>query len=153
MAEAIRDESGIEAEVRESTGAGAEAAETQTGLDQNVAGALAYLFGFVTGILFYVLEEDNEFVRFHAAQSIALAASAFVLYVGLSVAGAVVSALTFSGSTGAFVAFSVVSLALSLAWLAITLAAFGLWVYLMVRAYQGETPRVPVIGGLADRIR
>lgn len=151
MANVIGDESRIEADV----GATPEkkTVETETGIDQNVAGALAYAFGIVTGLVFYLVERENEFVRFHAAQSIAFSASVLALYVGLSVVGAVVSALSVSGGTGAFVAFGLVSLVLSLAWLAITLGSFVLWVYLMVRAYQGETPRVPVIAGLADRIR
>ncbi len=43
--------------------------KTSSGLDQNLAGALAYLLGPITGILFLVLEKENRFVRFHAMQS------------------------------------------------------------------------------------
>lgn len=129
-----------------------QAEKTGTGIDQNVAGALAYLFGVVTGILFYFLERDNEYVRFHAAQSIATFGLVFVGVIGLSVVGIMVSALSFSGSLGGFLVGGVLSLVLLLVWVVVSLASFGLWVYLMVRAYQGKTPRVPVAAGIADRL-
>jgi uncharacterized membrane protein len=47
-----------------------EAPKTSIGLDQNIAGALCYLFGWVTGLVFYLIEKDNSFVRYHAMQSI-----------------------------------------------------------------------------------
>ena len=43
--------------------------KSSTGLDPNLAAALAYLLGFLTGILFLVIEKDSKFVRFHALQS------------------------------------------------------------------------------------
>ena len=45
-------------------------AGTSTGLSPNVAGLLCYVAGWITGIIFLVLEQRNKFVRFHAAQSI-----------------------------------------------------------------------------------
>ena len=42
---------------------------SSTGLDENVAGFLCYLFGFVTGIVFLVVEKESRFVKFHAMQS------------------------------------------------------------------------------------
>ena len=47
-------------------------AATAGGLTDNIAGALCYLVGFVTGILFLVMEPYSKkpFVRFHAFQSI-----------------------------------------------------------------------------------
>ena len=43
--------------------------KTSTGLDANVAAALTYAIGWVTGLAFLVMEKDNRFVRFHAMQS------------------------------------------------------------------------------------
>ena len=43
--------------------------KTSTGLDANVAAALTYAVGWVTGLAFLVMEKDNRFVRFHAMQS------------------------------------------------------------------------------------
>jgi uncharacterized membrane protein len=126
--------------------------ETQgTGLDSNVAGALAYLFGALTGIIFYVLEPEDEFVRFHAAQSIVVSVGFFVLAFGTSIVTTVLSVLG-GASAGASVAFGLVSLVIGLVWLVVALAGFGLWLFLMLRAYQGKRTRIPVAAGVADRI-
>jgi uncharacterized membrane protein len=125
--------------------------ETESGLDENVAGALSYLFGFVTGLIFYLIEEDNPYVRFHAAQSMVATGLLFVAYVGLSIVGTVVSTVLFS-STSTFFVGSILSLVLGLIWLVVALGTFAIWVYLMVRAYQGETPRVPIAAGVADEL-
>ena len=50
---------------------GAAVAENNSGLDSNVAGTLSYLFGFVSGLIFYLIEKEDRFVRWHAAQSMA----------------------------------------------------------------------------------
>lgn len=126
--------------------------QTSTGLEENVAGALSYLFGALTGIIFYLVEQDNEFVRFHAAQSIVLFGIVFAASVFLGVVGTVTSALFFSGGAATFLVGSLVSLVLMLAWLVVGLVTFGLWVFMMVRAYQGKTPRVPIAAGLADKL-
>ena len=126
--------------------------ETQgTGLDPNVAGALAYLFGALTGIVFYVLEPEDEFVRFHASQSIVVSVGFFVLAFATSILTTVLGVLG-GASAGASVAFGLVSLVIGLVWLVVALAGFGLWLFLMLRAYQGERTRIPVAAGIADRI-
>lgn len=114
-------------------------------------GALSYVFGFVSGLIVYLLERDNPFVRFHAAQIIALTGAFAALYVGLSVFGTTISAITYT-STSAFIVGSLLSLVLMLIWFGIALGGFVLWVYLIVRTYQGRTPRVPVVAGIADRL-
>lgn len=127
------------------------AAESELGLDENVSGALSYLFGFVSGLIFYLLEKENEFVRFHAAQSIAFSGLLFVAYIALSVVGSVLTTVLFT-STSTFIVGSLLSLVLGLAWLVVALGGFAVWVYLMVKAYQGETPRIPVAASIADRL-
>ena len=134
------------------SGTGVEATATSSGLDENVAGALCYLLGVVTGVVFFVVEKDNRFVRFHAAQSIAAFGLVFVASVVLGFVGTAVSALVVSGSTGAFLVGSLVSLVLLLAWSVVGLATFALWLYLMFRAYQGKTPRIPIAASIADRL-
>lgn len=125
--------------------------ETESGLNQNVAAALSYLFGIVSGLIFYLIEQDNPFVRFHAAQSMVVTGVVFVAYIGLSIVGTIVSSVLFT-STSTFFIGSIVSLVLGLLWLVLALGAFALWVYLMVRAYQGETPRIPVAADIADSL-
>ncbi|HEX2090883.1 MAG TPA: DUF4870 domain-containing protein [Longimicrobiaceae bacterium] len=106
-----------------------------TGLAPNVAGALSYLLGPITGILFLVLEKESRFVRFHAAQSIGVSIVLFVVNVALMVLTGVLSVIPILGTLIGF-----------LLSLAVGLASFGLWLYLMYRAYQGEEWEVPWVG-------
>jgi uncharacterized membrane protein len=127
------------------------AEKTDSGMDENVAGALSYLFGFVTGLIFFLIEKENRFVRFHAAQSMAFTGLLFVAYLGLSVVGTVLTTVMFTSSSAFFLG-SIVSLVLGLVWLVLALGGFAAWVYLMVKSYRGETPRIPVASGIADKL-
>jgi uncharacterized membrane protein len=122
-----------------------------TGLDSNVAGALSYLFGALTGIIFYVLEPEDEFVRFHASQSIVVSVGFFVLAFLTTIVTTVLSVLG-GASAGASIAFGLVSLVISLLWLVVGLAGFALWLFLMLRAYQGKRTRIPIAASVANRI-
>lgn len=131
-------------------GAVASTHSSESGLDENVAGALSYLFGAITGVIFLVIDRENAFVRYHAAQSVALSVAAFLTYVVLSVISTVITAVPFAG--GGSLLLGLLSLVMTLLWLGVTLVAFGAWVYLTFRAYRGETVRIPVVSGFADRI-
>lgn len=115
------------------------AAVARSGLSANVAGALCYLAGFVTGILFLVLEpyRRDPFVRFHAFQSIFFNVAWILLYIAL---GFVESLLPWS----LWHLVSMLSTLLSLALLCIAL-------WLMYRAYHNERFKLPVIGDLAEK--
>jgi uncharacterized membrane protein len=117
------------------------AATGSTGLAPNVAGALAYVLGAITGVILFVIEKDNRFVRFHAAQSIAVTIVLIVVSIGLSVLS---SALVFVPILGLIVA-----LLLSVG---LFFATFVLWVLLMWRAYQGREWEVPIAGGIARKM-
>lgn len=112
-----------------------------SGLAPNLAGALAYVLGAITGVVLLVIEKENRFVRFHAAQSIAITLVLIVVNIGISIAS---TALLFVPVLGWIVAF-LVSVGLAL-------ATFVLWVVLMWRAYQGREWEVPFAGGLARKI-
>jgi uncharacterized membrane protein len=129
------------------------AAETSTGLDENIAGALSYVLGFITGIIFYFIEQDNEFVRFHAAQSMVLSVGVFVLSIVLSIVSSILTVFLIGDifATGGILT-GLLSLVLGLVSLVLTAGVFILWLFLIVRAYQGRRTRVPVIAGIADRI-
>ncbi|MFC1964789.1 DUF4870 domain-containing protein [Chloroflexota bacterium] len=101
-----------------------------TGLEANIAGLLCYLGGWITGIVFLVIEQKNKFVRFHALQSI-------VTFGALTVVSALLSWIPFVG--GFFGAV-------------IGILAFILWILLMVKAYRGELYKVPVAGHVAEGI-
>lgn len=101
---------------------------TSTGLDPRLAGLLSYLLGFISGIIFLVLERKNSFVRFHAMQST-------VTFIGLLVARIVAGVIPLVGPL--------------LVWL-LSLLSLVLWVLLMVKAFQGQTYKLPVIGDMAE---
>ncbi|KYH24078.1 hypothetical protein HAPAU_41570 [Halalkalicoccus paucihalophilus] len=125
--------------------------ESESGLDENVAGALSYLFGFVTGLIFFLIEKENDFVRFHAAQSMAFSGLLFVAYIALSIVGTVITTVMFS-STSTFFVGSIVSMVLGLVWLVLALGGLATWLYLLVSSYQGKTPRIPIVAGIADKL-
>jgi uncharacterized membrane protein len=112
------------------------------GLTSNVAAALAYILGFITGILFLVLEpyKHDRFVRFHAIQSILYSAAGIVFRIGWSI---LVSALVdISGW---------MTLVLVPVGLVISLALFGFWIFLMYQAYSNREFRIPIIGAIAAK--
>lgn len=109
-----------------------------TGLEPNVAGALAYLLGPITGILFLILEKRDHFVRFHAAQSIGISVALIAFWVVFGIVSTVLSSIPLLGWIAA-IAFFVLSFPLGLAGLA-------LWVYLMYRAWQGDEWEIPWVG-------
>ncbi|WP_086637851.1 DUF4870 domain-containing protein [Methanonatronarchaeum thermophilum] len=115
---------------------------TVSGLSENVVGALCYLVWFFTGFLFYFIEGDNRFVRFHAVQSIFVFGLILVFTVFLNLLG-VVSGLPV---VGWFLGFLVV-----LAQILLGLVSFVLWIYLMYSAYKGEWTWVPFVTVWVER--
>ncbi len=112
------------------------------GLTSNVAGALAYILGFITGILFLVLEpyKRDRFVRFHAMQSILYSAAGLVFRIGWSI---LVSALMEVTAWAGVVLVPV--------GLLISFGLFGFWLYLMYQAYSNREFRIPIIGAIAAK--
>ncbi len=114
---------------------------TTIGLAPNLAGALAYVLGPITGLALLVLEKDNRFVRFHAAQSIAVSIVMFIVSFLLSILGSVLAFVPVLGWA--------VALLVSIG---VAFVGFFLWLYLMWQAFQGHSWHAPVAGGWADRI-
>ncbi|HEY6293543.1 MAG TPA: zinc-ribbon domain-containing protein [Terriglobia bacterium] len=112
-------------------------------LTSNAAGALAYLLGFITGIIFLVIEpyKRDPFVRFHAFQSIFLNVVVFAVFV---LWGAVSGTLF-------FVSLGFLWSLVALVWVLLRLAFFVLWLFLMYKAYNNERFMVPFIGPLAAK--
>ena len=112
-----------------------------TGLAPNVAGALAYVLGPITGVLFLVLEKENRFVRFHAAQSITTGLLLVAISIALSILSTVLAFVPVIGW--------IVGLLLALG---LGFGSFVLWVLLIWRASQGREWEVPFAGSLARRL-
>jgi len=105
-------------------------------MTDNVASALCYVLGLITGIIFLVLPpyNRNRVIRFHAFQSIFLHVACIVGVIGLRI---VLSIMTLWG----------MSFLVSLFWL----ACFVLWIYIILQTYQGKTIVLPVIGPIAQQ--
>ena len=103
--------------------------KTSTGLNENVAGLLCYVLGWISGVVFIMIEPENKFVRFHAIQSI-------VTFGVLNVVGFI---LNWIPVIGGFVSW------------AISVLGFILWIVLMVKAYQGTKYKLPWAGDFAEK--
>jgi uncharacterized membrane protein len=103
--------------------------KTASGLDPNVAAALSYLLGWITGAAFLIFERENAFVRFHAMQST-------IFFAALSVAWFLFLSIPFLGWLISFLVIPPVSAAL--------------WLLLMLKAYQGERFKLPIVGDMAE---
>jgi uncharacterized membrane protein len=104
-----------------------EKARSSTGLDENVAGLLCYLFGFITGIIFLVVEKESKFVKFHAMQSTITFLSLFVISVILGF-------------------IPIIGLLVYPIWI----LSLILWLLLMIKALRGERYALPIVGKMAE---
>lgn len=110
-------------------------------MDTNLVGALTYLAGFVTGIVFLVLDpyKSNSFVRFHAFQSIFFNVAWIAFWIVWMILSAVLTPLTAG-------VFGLIALPLMLIF---TLAGLGIWIFLMYQAYQQKLFKLPIVGKFA----
>lgn len=138
---------GDETAAGEGIAAGA-SGETWNGQSPRYAAAIPYLSAFLgasllVGPLLYLLNRNNRFVRFHAAQATLLTVVAPVVQVGLLAVGLVLGDALGGGA---------VSLVLAAPGGVAVLVTFGLFCYLPTTAYQERVVAVPVIGGVARRV-
>ena len=113
-------------------------------MEENIAGLLCYVLGWVTGIIFFIIDK-RPWVRFHAAQSIVVFGGIQVIYIVL---GMFVGASLFTGGLAGAGGFSIGFLLYPI----VGLVAFVLWILLMVKAYGHQKFRVPVAADLAEKI-
>jgi len=109
-----------------------------TGLEPNVAALLAYLFGWVGGLIFYLLEKDNKFIRFAAMQSILFNVAGIAIYFVLIIITEIFAAATYGFG-------AIFGLLIPVFWLLFVVV----WIMLMVKAYQNQEWELPVIGKIA----
>lgn len=115
--------------------------QSGTGLSPNVAAALSYVLGAITGVLFVMLEK-NSFVRFHAFQSIILSVAWIAFWIVYTIVVGVLSMVPVLGFLVAILGF-LVSLVLGLGGLI-------LFIMLIVKAAQGERWKLPYVGDMAE---
>jgi len=104
-------------------------AKTSMNIEENLAGLLCYVLGWITGIVFLILEKENKFVRFHAFQSL-------LTFLPLSVLAWILTQIPIVGWVLA-----------GLVWVLILI----LWLVLMFKAYQGEKYKLPIVGDIAEK--
>jgi uncharacterized membrane protein len=102
--------------------------KTNLGTTQNVAGLLAYILMWLTGFVFLLTEKENDFVRFHAMQSI-------VIFVPLTIASLVVGFLPIIGG---------------LVTVLLQIGTIIIWLFMMYQAFQGNRYKLPYAGEYAE---
>ena len=113
--------------------------KTSSGLQENVAGLLCYIF-VIASIFFLLTEKENKIVRFHAIQSLCL----YVAAIAISIAIAILNAIFLAISTS----LGVISMLL---WLVFGFGLFIIWILLLVRTYQDKLWKLPIIGNMAAK--
>lgn len=108
---------------------------TSMGMSPNVAAGLSYVFVWISGLVIFLVEKQNRFVRFHAMQSILFFGGLTVLRILL----------------GFLVGFPLLGLlAGALIWL-VGVVGFVGWIVLMVKGFQGQYFKLPYIGDYAEK--
>ncbi|MGA2070923.1 MAG: DUF4870 domain-containing protein [Candidatus Bathyarchaeia archaeon] len=120
---------------------GKDLGKTSTGMQANVAGLLCYVLGWLTGLIFFLIEKENKFVRFHALQSMIVFGALFVLSLAMGMFMGVLAVIRLGFLIPLF----------SLVDGLLFLVGFILWILLMIKAYQGEKFKLPVAGDIAEK--
>jgi len=108
---------------------------TSMGMQPNVEAGLSYVFGWITGLIFFLVEKQNRFVRFHAMQSI-------LFFGGITVIDIILNVIGNFGFLGLFT-FLVSS--------AVGLIGFVGWIVLLINGFQGKYFKLPIIGDYAEK--
>ena len=122
--------------------------KSSTGLDENIAALLSYVFGWVSGLIFFLIEKDSRLVRFHAMQSLLLNVAALIFGIGIWVISVVVLIIT-SQISGLL--SSLLSVVLGLLGFAILIGLLIAVIMCLIKAYQGQYFKLPVIGNFAEK--
>ncbi len=108
---------------------------TTIGLTQNVAAGLSYVFGWVSGLIIFLTEKQNRFVRFNAMQSILFSGSITVLSIVMQI----------------LFRIPFINIVACIAWPLIGLVFFVGWIVLMINSFQGKYFKLPIIGDYAEK--
>ena len=123
-------------------------AKSSTGLDENLAALLSYIVGWISGLVFFLIEKDSRLVRFHAMQSILLNVVAAVLGIGIWIL-AIFTGFVVSYISG--VLSFLLSLLLGLVGFVVGIGILVGVVICLIKAYQGQYFKLPIIGNMAEK--
>lgn len=118
-------------------------AATQSGLSENAAATLSYVLGWLTGIIFFLVDK-RPYVRYHAAQSIVTFGGLHAIRIALGIT--LGFGWWFSPMRGPHMVVALPLLGL------LGLLSFVLWIVCMVKAHQGERFRLPIAGEMAESL-
>lgn len=123
--------------------------QSSFGLSPNAAALISYIWIPITSVLVLVTEKENRMVRFHAWQSIFLGCGFAALSIVLSIVIGIIMLVAGAISPYAGILVSVLSL---IVWMIIALVMLGVWVFCLIKAYQGAIYRLPLVGKFAEQI-
>jgi uncharacterized membrane protein len=118
-----------------------ELGKTRSGFQPNIAAALSYALTVVTGILMFVVEKENKYVRFHALQSILFGAIWMILWTLASI-----------GSTRLWAIHILGLIITDVIFFGVVLGGFVVWLFLLYKAYKGIRFELPFLGKIVQRI-
>ena len=116
---------------------------SSTGIDANIAAALSYFFGLISGAVFFAIENESRFVKFHALQSMMASVAVMVVYIAYTVVWMVLTRIPVLGWLAGIFGF--------LGFAVLMLGFLALWVYCMYRAFLGERFKLPYLGDMAEQ--
>lgn len=105
--------------------------KSSTGLDANIAGMLAYFV--IPAFIFLLMKETSRFVRYHSMQAIILWVASILISIVLSVAARI-----------PFIGLLVLPI-----WMLVALGMFIVWVICLIKAFQGDEFKLPILGDIA----
>lgn len=113
-------------------------------MDENVAGLLCYLFGWISGLIFLLIDK-RPFVRFHGAQAIALNIAFFVVWIAFWIVTMILGFIT------ALMHFPIGFLMIFLLPV-IAIGFIAVAIFCMYKAYQHEKFKLPIIGDMVEKM-
>jgi uncharacterized membrane protein len=122
--------------------------KSSTGLDENVAALLSYVFGWISGLIFFLIEKDSRLVRFHGMQAILFNVMVAVVVIAVWIVSLILLLVVSQISD---ILGTVFGLIMTLLWLVVSVAILIGWVMCLVKAYQGQFFKLPIIGNFAEK--
>jgi uncharacterized membrane protein len=122
--------------------------KSSTGLDENIAALLSYVFGWVSGLIFFLIEKDSRLVRFHAMQSILF--NVLIAIVGIALWVVTFVILIVGTQLPGFLG-AILSLLTTLIWIVFSIGLLIGWIMCLIKAFQGAYFKLPIIGNFAEK--
>ena len=129
------------------------APQTGLGMDPKIAAALSYIW--IVGLIFYFIEKENKFIRFHALQSVLFGIANIIIMTVLVILAFILTAVSIGASAaiGGGLGY-LVGMLVWLVWLLFWLVALALFIgaiFAAIKAYQGQMFKLPIIGNMAEK--